>query len=126
MRQVLPVSIRLGGRAVSSSTLFVGVGAHVVVFSTTISSVEAPISLHSTYLGQRGSDTAATHLLLARELPESQLQTCTHPAGRMPVADDERHPCLYDHLQHLLAALRDLGHDPMIDVVDEAVEVVDR
>jgi len=47
-------------------------------------------------------------------------------AGLLPVADDDRHPCLYDHLQRVLGALQELGHQAAIDVLDPAVELIDR
>jgi len=51
VRQPIPVTIRLDGRPVASSTQFVCAGAHVLALSTTIASPSAPVSLHSTYVG---------------------------------------------------------------------------
>jgi hypothetical protein len=43
----------------------------------------------------------------------------------LPVAHDQRRGCLYDHLQHLLAVLTELGHNVGIHVHDRAAELID-
>lgn len=125
MREPIPITIRLGGEPVPSSTLLTSAGANALVLSTTIPSPRAPVTLHSSFTGHRDSQTVVTHLLLARGI-EPQLTTDTHPRGHLPVHADDRHACLYHHLQRLLADLRKLGHEPTIDVVDDAIEIIDR
>lgn len=65
MPEPLPVSITLAGLAVLSETRVLVAGAHVLAFSTTIKVPQAPYTLYSTYLGQRGEETGVNHLLLA-------------------------------------------------------------
>jgi len=70
-----------------------------------------------------GSDRPAVyHLRFRRSLAAgtltAQLDTNTHAPGRLTVDDDDRHPCLYDHLQRLLSALQALGHQAAIEVAD--------
>jgi hypothetical protein len=47
-------------------------------------------------------------------------------SGGLPVVNDERHLCLYDHLQRLLSALVGIVHDAAINVNDHAIDLVDR
>jgi hypothetical protein len=122
----VPVEVRLDRLTVPSVTRVTSAAAEVLVLSTTISSPQTPFTVHSTYVGKRGELTAATHLVLTPASVESGLIQLTHPAHALPVAEDERHLCLYDHLQQLLVALRHAGHDATIEVDDRAVEVVDR
>lgn len=49
-----------------------------------------------------------------------------HPAHQLPVDEDERRLCLYDHLQRLLGALGDLDLEPQIEIADQAVAIADR
>lgn len=126
MRELLPVSMEIAGSFVRSETRAVAVGAHVLVLSTTIASPAAPYSLHSTYVGQRGEATAATHLLLAPSHNEARLTQHRHEPHARPVAEDERQLCLYDHLQQLVAALTADGLDLKVDVDDRSVTVVNR
>lgn len=125
MLERLSVSILLSSAPASSETLMPDAGAQVVVLSTTITSPEAPYSLHSTYVGQRGADTATTHLLLApgQQPAFEQRRVSAH---ELPVAADERQLCLYDHLQHLLAALIDDGYRARINVGDRSIALVNR
>lgn len=121
----IPISVRLAGSEVLAVTRVASASAHVLVLSTTITSPRAPYGLYSTYVGQRGGPTAATQLLLA-PAAEPELTQRQHEAHELPVAEDERHLCLYDHLQYLLAALVRGGHEPQIDVADQSIALVDR
>lgn len=125
MLQRLLVSVSLSGANAPSETLMPDAGPHVVVLCSTITTAVAPYSLHSTYVGQRGTETALTHLLLAPGRPPAVDQRRTS-ANELPVAADERQLCLYDHLQHLLAALIDDGHEARINVGDRTIAVVNR
>lgn len=124
-RKCVPVTLRLDDAPVKSSTQFTSASAQVLVLTTAIPDERAPITLHSVYVGQRGDRTHATHLVLARGQDEAEPVTREHDAGAMPVADDDRHPCLYDHLQQLLDALHRAGHDAHVDVVDAAIAMID-
>lgn len=126
MGDEVPVTVRLEGTAVPSTTLTVSATAHVLVLATTIASSQAPFSLHSAYVGQRGEVTAATHLLLAPGSSEASLTQQRHAPHELPVAEDERHLCLYDHLQRFLAVLADAGLDPQIDIADQSIALLDR
>jgi hypothetical protein len=122
----IDVAITLDGAAVQSATRIASVGAHVLVITTVIPSPRAPVTLTSSYVGMRENDTHATHLLQRPDLPHGQLETHVHLPEHLPVAADERHGCLYDHLQLLLGALNDLGCHAAIDVADGAVDDVDQ
>lgn len=122
----MPVSISLAAAPVPSETRVVSAAAQVLVICTTLPTPVAPYTLHSTYVGERGASTAVTHLLLAPGSREPELRQNTQPAHHLPVAEDERRLCLYDHLQRLLAALFDAGLDPRIEVAERAVALADR
>lgn len=126
MDSVTPVALTIDGALVASETRVVSAAAEVLVLSTSIAAAHAPFTLHSTYVGRRGQPTAATHLLLAPgtsgTVPEQRL----HEAPDLPVAEDERQLCLYDHLQRLLAALTAHGHAASVDVGDRSVSIVNR
>jgi hypothetical protein len=98
----------------------------VLVIVTTLADAAVPVTLHSCYVGERRNDTHATHLTQLPGEPGGRLETHVHLPDHMPVGADERRGCLYDHLQLLLATLNELGHDPSIDVLDAAVDVVDQ
>ena len=123
-RQRVPVTIRLDNTPLPSVTQFTSVSAQVLVITTAIPDERAPITLHSSYVGQQGDPTAATHLLLAPDA-EPTPTVREHPADAMPVAAPERHRCLYDHLQQLLDALNHDGHHARVDVVDAALASID-
>lgn len=125
MRERLAVSISLSGALVASETLMPDAGPHVVVFSTTIAAPETPFGLHSTYVGRRGHETAVTHMLLAPAC-DPILEQRRVRADALPVADDERQLCLYDHLQHLLTALTDHGLIAQVEVGDQSIVIVNR
>jgi hypothetical protein len=124
--EVIDVPITLNGTRVQSVTRIASVGAHVLVITTVIPSPQAPVTLTSSYVGARETDTHVTHLLQRPDHPHGQLETHEHLPERMPVAADQRRGCLYDHLQLLLAALNERGCEPGIDVHDDALDAVDR
>ncbi len=121
---IVPLEIHIDGRKAASVTRFTPVGAHVVVLTTALVDPQAPISVTSTYVAERRTGTHATHLTL-RPGFEPELQTHMHAGGDLPVDDDERHGCLYDHLQAVLAALQSLNHVTSIDVLDDAAQLLD-
>lgn len=124
VNDTLPVTIRLGDRLVESETQLLS-ATYAAVLTTAVAAAEAPVTLCSTYLGQRGEPTLAAHLILSPDRPASTVQR-RHEAHELPVADDARHLCLFDHLQQLLAELERLGLDATIDVADQAVELLDQ
>jgi ABC-type transporter Mla subunit MlaD len=123
-RPPVPIGVRIDGRKVGSVTRFTPAGAYVVVLATALVDPQAPVSITSTYVGQRKTATHATHLTL-RPGSDPQIDTRMHALGTLPVDEDERHGCLYDHLQQLLTALQSLGYDTRIDVLDRAAELLD-
>lgn len=126
MKTRVPVSVSLAAAPVPNETRVVSAAAQVLVISTTLPTPVAPYTLHSTYVGERGGPTAVTHLLLAPGRREPELSQHELPAHHLPVAEDERRICLYDHLQRLLGALAEGGLDPRIELEDHAVAIVDR
>lgn len=121
----VPIRITLDGRAMPGVTRFASVGAHVLVITTTLPDPTYPVTVTSTYVGQRRNNTHATHLVLRPHDPVGSLDTRIHPADELPVAADERRGCLYDHLHQLQEALSAGDHLVGIDVLDQAAELID-
>ncbi len=121
---IVPLQIHIDGRKAGSVTRFTPVGAYVVVLSTAVVDPQAPISVTSTYVAEQRTRTHATHLSM-RPGHDPELQTRMHPLGELPVDEDERRGCLYDHLQAVLAALQSLEHVASIDVLDDAPQLLD-
>lgn len=116
----------LAGRPVPSETRVVSAAAQVLVVTTSLPTAEAPYTLHSVYVGERGGSTGTTHLLIAPGGREAELTQREHPVHGLPVAEDERRLCLYDHLQRLLGELEAAGLEPRIELPDQAVAIADR
>src|SRR5262245_53792704 len=117
MDERLSASVWLAGEPVQSATRVVSAAADVVVLSTTVACPAAPITLHSTYVGHRDGDTTAvTHLVLEPGTVGGELSQQRRSAQELPVGDEERRACLYDHLQELLATLNRAGHDASIEI----------
>lgn len=116
-RQPVSLPITLAGQPQASETLAATVGAYVVVLATTLP--DYGVTVTSTYLGYPGADTQATHLLLAPGRGAGT-RTDVRSEHSIPVTHARRH-CLTDHAAVLLAHLRDLGHEPGIEITDAAI-----
>ncbi len=123
-RWPVPIQVQIDGRKAASVTRLTPAGTYVVVLTTALVDPQAPVSVTSIYVGQHRTATHATHLTL-RPGRDPELQTRMQAIGELAVDDDEHHGCLYDHLQHLLTALKSLGHDARIDVLDGSAELLD-
>ena len=120
----VPIRVQIDTRVVESATRSTAVGAYVVVLTTALVDPRVPVSVTSTYVAHQLSATHATHLTL-RPGRDPELHTRMHPIGELSLEDDERPGCLYEHLQHVLAALQSLSCDARIDVLDGAAELLD-
>lgn len=125
-RAPLGVELTVDGDAVDAVTECASVGAYVLVLSTAVAERELPVDLHSTYVGHRDGETLATHLALLPGVSGGRLVSVRRPAAALPVGEDDRSRCLYDHLQQLLALLEELGLSAAVRVGDDAVAVVSR
>lgn len=115
----VPIEIHIDGRRASSVTRFTPVGPYGLVFATALVAREAPVSVTSTYVAQRRTATHATHLTLCPG-QEPRIETRMDRLGALPVEEDERRSCLYEHLQQVLSALLSLGYQASIEVLDDA------
>lgn len=122
----VPVCISLADRPAPSETRVVSAAAQVLVITTSLPTADAPYTLHSAYVGERDGPTVASHLLLAPGARDARPTQQEHPPHHLPVADDQRRLCLYDHLQRLLGVLVDAGLEPRIEIADQAVAIADR
>lgn len=120
----VPVTIRVNGMPVSSATEFSPVGAHVFVLTTTTASPRAAISVTSTYVAHRDTDTHATHLVMRRGA-DAQVETRLHRREALAADAEDRRAFLYEHLQQVLAALSAGTRQASIDVFEHAAEVLD-
>ena len=87
---------------------------------TVIPQAALALELHSAFVGHKGIGTHATQLLLG-------------PRGRIPPIHVNRHEhqnvdptfepltCVYEHAQHLIETLQNLGWHASVNVPDERV-----
>ena len=136
-RRALPAPrVVIGDVAQRASTLLGYAGAYSVTLSTTLP--ELALELHSTYLGHAQTATSAAHLVLMPGVRE--LRQIEHAAGALPIAGSPpaqpggrgRSALLLDHLGELQAAIaRRLaatdrgGHSVLVDVDDEALQMLE-
>jgi hypothetical protein len=116
----IPLPIRLDGEEVETETNATSVGAFVLVLDTTIP--ERGIQLQSIYLGHKGVQTLASHLLLAGHIRETI--AAEHDPDMLPVWHARR-ACLYDHLQRLQDLLDQLGLQAQISLGNDALRAME-
>lgn len=116
----IPLPIRLDGDSVGSVTSATSVGAFVLVLDTTIP--QRGIQLHSVYVGHKGVQTLASHLLLAPGIQETI--AAEHDPATLPVWHARR-ACLYDHLQRLQDLLDQLDLHASIPLDDAALDAIE-
>lgn len=124
-RRTIALEVKLDGRQVESETICLWAGPRALTVATTLPETELAFELTSTFVGQRGVPTHATHLALG-------------PPGHAPAmrTDDHEHlsldpnikarACVYEHVEVLLEHLTQLGYRVAIDVPDDAFHELER
>jgi hypothetical protein len=124
-RRIIDLDVRLGGQRVSSETTAIYAGPDVVSIDTVLPDHGVLFELTSTFIGHKGIDTHVTHLVLGPFGEDPTIETEDHPHERLDPTYDPR-GCAYEHIQILMEHLRRLGHEPAIDVPDNAFSELER
>jgi hypothetical protein len=124
-RRMIDLEVRLGGELHSSETTAICAGPYVLMISTALPDHGVVFQLTSTFIGHKGVDTHATHLVLGPPGEDPAIHTEDHPHERLDPTYDPR-GCAYEHIHVLMEHLRRLGHEPAIDVPDDAFSELER
>jgi hypothetical protein len=124
-RLIIDLEVKLSGTRVSSETTAICAGPDVLTIVTVLPDHGVSFELSSTFVGHEGVDTHVTHLVLPPPGEDAEIQTEQHPRKRM---DPEYGPreCAYQHIDVLMEHLRKLGHEPAIDLPDNAFDDLER
>ncbi len=124
-RRIIDLDVRLGGEPVTSETTAVCAGPDVVSVITVLPDHGVLFGLTSTFIGHRGVDTHVAHLVLGPLGEDPAIETEDHPHERLDPAYDPR-GCAYEHIHVLMEHLVRLGHEPAIDVPENAFRELER
>ena len=124
-RRIIDLDVRLGGEPVTSETTAVCAGPDVVSVITVLPDHGVLFQLASTFIGHRGVDTHVAHLVLGPLGEDPAIETEDHPHERLDPAYDPR-GCAYEHIHVLMEHLVRLGHEPTIDVPENAFRELER
>jgi hypothetical protein len=122
----LPISLRLDGHPLASSTIFRPAGAHVLTIATTITHPALPLTLHSTYVGAPSAPTHVVHLQQGIGGPSIESEAFSddsHPELNMVVFRPG--DCAVDHTLRLITWVNDLGHLLQVELPDEAIAALE-
>jgi hypothetical protein len=118
-RRIIDLEVRLAGERVSSETTAICAGPYVLMISTTLPDHDVLFELTSTFIGHKGVDTHVAHLVLGPPGEDDEIHTEDHPHERLDPTYDPR-GCAYEHIHILMEHLRRLGHNPTIEIPDNA------
>jgi hypothetical protein len=124
-RRVIDLEVKLAGERVSSETTAICAGPYVLMISTALPDHGVVFQLTSTFIGHKGLDTRATHLVLGPPGEDPAIETEDHPHERLDPVYDPR-GCAYEHIHVLMEHLKRLGHDPAIGVPEDAFGELER
>jgi hypothetical protein len=117
-RPVIDLDVTIDGRSTASETTYTWAGAHVLTVHTVIPSADLALELHSTFVGHSGVSTHVVHLTLGPPGHEPTITSAEHDEDELDPTYAPR-ACAYEHAQHLIEALADLGYRAAIDVPGE-------
>jgi hypothetical protein len=118
-RRNVNLEIRIDGELVSSETTFAWAGPYLLAIATVLPDSGIALGVHSSFLGNQGVPTLASHIVLG-------------PIGRAPYAVSAEHAhesldpalrpreCIYEHTLIVVEALKALSEDASIVVPDDA------
>jgi hypothetical protein len=124
-RRIIDLDVRLGGEQVTSATTAVRAGPDVLNIITVLPDHGVLFQLVSTFIGHKGVDTHIAHLVLGPLGEDPAIHTEDRPHELLDPAYDPR-GCVYEHIHVLMEHLRRLGHEPTIDVPDDAFRELER
>lgn len=124
-RLIVDLEVTLGGKRVSSETTAICAGPDVLTIVTVLPDHGVLFELTSTFVGHKGVDTHVAHLVLGPPGEDPAIETEDHPHERLDPYHDPR-GCAYQHIHALMEHLSRLGHEPAIDLPDDAFEDLER
>jgi len=124
-RIIVALEVTLGGKRVSSETTAVCAGPDVLSIVTVLPDHGVSFELTSTFIGYEGVDTHVTHLVLGPPGEDPEIHNDDHPHDRLNPRHDPK-ACAYEHIRALMEHLSKLGHEPAIDLPDDAFEDLER
>jgi hypothetical protein len=120
-RLSIDLDVRLSGAQAISETTAICAGPYVLMISTALPDHRVVFQLTSTFVGYTGVDTHVTHLTLGPVGEDPTIETEDHPHDRLDPAYGPRE-CAYQHIHVLMEHLKRLGHEPAIDLPDDAFD----
>jgi len=124
-RRGIDLTVTLGGKRVTSETTAICAGPDVLSIVTVLPDHGVLFELTSIFIGHKGVNTHAAHLVLGPAGEDNEIHTEEHPHQRLNPADDPR-GCAYEHIHVLMEHLDRLGHKPAIDLPDDAFGELER
>jgi hypothetical protein len=124
-RRNVPLAVTLDGRQVTSETTCMWAGPYVLTIATALPDQALALEVHSTFVGHEGVATCVTHLTLGPVEHDPTIAQVEHPHASLDPMLRARE-CAYEHIQIVLATLRQLGYEAAIEVPDNAFEDLER
>lgn len=124
-RRVIDLDVRLNGKRASGATTAIRAGPDVLSIITVLPDHGVLFQLASTFIGHRGVDTHIAHLVLGPLGEDPAIHTEERAHEFLDPAYDPR-SCVYEHIHVLMEHLVRLGHEPTIDVPDDAFRELER
>jgi len=119
--RTIALVVKLDGEQVASETVCVTAGAHALTIVTALPDRGLAIELTSSFVGEEGVATHATHLALGPPGREPQISVREHENANVDPVYGPR-DCAYEHVAILLEQLIELGYEVSIEVADDAFE----
>lgn len=118
-RPMIDLNLALDGVPVESETTCTWAGAHVLTIHTAIPRADLALELHSTFVGHAGLPTHVVHLTLGPPGRPPSITSADHDADELDPTYAPR-ACAYEHAQHLIEVLTELGYRASVDVPGDA------
>lgn len=117
-RSEIDLDVAIDGESTASETTCTWAGAHVLTVHTVIPRADLAFELHSTFVGHPGVPTHVVHLMLGPPGRGPTVTAADHDGSDLDPTYAPR-ACAYEHAQHLIGALLELGYRAAINVGGE-------
>lgn len=118
-RSVIDLNLALDGVPVESETTCTWAAARVLTIHTAIPRADLALELHSTFVGHAGVRTHAVHLTLGPPGRQPSIASADHNEDQLDPTYAPR-DCAYEHAQHVIEVLSELGYRASVDVPGDA------
>jgi hypothetical protein len=119
--RTVPLVVKLDGEQIASETVCVSAGAHALTIVTALPDRGLAIELTSSFVGDDGVATHATHLALGPPGHDPRISVREYENAHVDPVYGPR-DCAYEHVAILLEELTELGYEVSIEVPDDAFE----